>query len=232
MRREIMATQSVSFSTFKFNEEYTVYDIVEVLNQVNSIDEKFIINDYNDTLIDGLYVISIHSKEMKFNMITNSYENEDIVKNIVTNFIIDIEREIIEIWGNRMNSQRILTKLALEFNNKVIIDNIKMDLSKIILNLKRCNFKIGKVKIEDVLLNDNIIASCMFDLTNHDTPYKVLEEYKSKITQISATVNEGLGTVLTIAIFSSGSILVYRNREEISEEILNMIKEICIGGGI
>lgn len=227
-----MAAQSVCFSTFKFDEEYTVYDIVEILKGVNSTNEKFIVNDYDDILIDGFHVISIPSKEMKFNMVTNSYESEEIVKNIVTNFIIDMRREIIEIWGNRINSQRILTKLALEFNHKVIIDNIKIDLAQIILNLKKYKFKVGKVKIDDVLLKENLIAACIFDLTNHDQPYKILEEYKSKITQISATVKEISGTLLTITIFSTGSILVYRNREDISEEVLSIIKKVCIGGVI
>lgn len=227
-----MATQSICFNTFKFTKKYTVCDIVEILNSVNCKSEKFIINDYDDKLIDGLYVISVPSKEIKFNMITNTYESEEVVKNIVTNFIIDVESEIIEIWGNRINSQRILTKLALQFNNNVIIDSIKIDLLQVILSLKKYKFKVGKVKIEDVLLKENLIATCMFDLTNHEQPYKILEEYKSKITQISATINEVSGQLLTIAIFSSGSILVYRSREDIGEEVLSIIRKVCIGGGI
>lgn len=225
-----MATQSVYFSKFKLLNDCTVDEIVELLNDSVDTTERFVVNDYSSDYIDGIYIMSYVSKELIFNVDTMNYENVELSRNIAINFSIDISRGIIEVWGNKSNAQKLLVRLSILFNNKIITDSINIKIPDIIKRLKQYRLIIGKVKIEDVVLQDNLIASCVFDLTNHEKPYDILNKYKEKVTQVSVILKEENGTSITVSIYSSGSIIVYRNRENISESTLMIIKQICIGG--
>lgn len=225
-----MATQSIYFSKFKLLNDCTVDEIVELLNDSVDTTERFVVNDYSSDYIDGIYIMNNVSKESIFNMDTMSYENVEVIRNIAINFSIDIGRDIIEVWGNKINAQKLLVRLAILFNNRIITDSINIKIPDIVKRLKQYKLIIGKVKIEDVVLQDNLIASCVFDLTNHEKPYDILNKYKEKLTQVSVILKEENDTSITVSIYSSGSVLVYRNRENISESILMIIKQICIGG--
>lgn len=225
-----MATQSIYFSKFKLLNDCTVDEIVELLNDSVDTTERFVVNDYSSDYIDGIYIMNNVSKESIFNVDTMSYENVEVIRNIAINFSIDIGRDIIEVWGNKINAQKLLVRLAILFNNRIITDSINIKIPDIVKRLKQYKLIIGKVKIEDVVLQDNLIASCVFDLTNHEKPYDILNKYKEKLTQVSVILKEENDTSITVSIYSSGSVLVYRNRENISESILMIIKQICIGG--
>lgn len=230
MRSENMATQSIYFSKFKLLNNYSIDEIVELLNNTVDISERFVVNDYSNDYIDGMYIMSYVSKELIFNVDTMNYENIEVRKNIAISFSIDISRDIIEIWGNKSNAQKLLVRLSILFNNKIITDGISIKIPDVIKRLKQYRIIIGKVKIEDIVLQDNLIASCVFDLTNHEKPYDILNKYKEKLTQVSVILKEENSTSITVSIYSSGSIIVYRNRENISESTLMIIKQICIGG--
>lgn len=230
MRSENMATQSIYFSKFKLLNDCSVDEIVELLNNNVDMSERFVINDYSSDYIDGIYIMSYLSKESIFNVDRMIYENVEVNRNIAIDFSINISRDIIEVWGNKSNAQKLLVRLALLFNNKVITDSINIKIPDVVKRLKKYRLIIGKVKIEDVVLQDNLIASCVFNLTNHEKPYDILNKYKEKLTQVSVILKEENDTSITVSIYSSGSILVYRNRENISESTLMIIKQICIGG--
>ncbi len=225
-----MATQSIYFSKFKLINDLSTDEIIEVLNNLPDMEERFIINDYDNNYIDGMYVISYIVKESMFNLNIMNYENREVTKNVAINFSIDIRRELMEIWGNKSNAQKFLTKISILFNNKIITDSINIKITDVIERIKKYKLSIGKVKIDDVILQDSLIASCVFNLTNHERPYDILNKYKEKLTQISVVIKEDDNTFITVSIYSSGSILVYRNKEDISENTLSIIKQICIGG--
>lgn len=232
MRCEDMATQSIYFNRFILNDEHTIEEIIDILteNNTSSDTEKFLVQDYNNNIIDGIFITTYVSKETTFSIENMSFESVEVVRSIGVNFSIDIGNHVIEIWGNKGNSQKLLVRLGLLFNNKVVLDSINITIPDIVKRLKKSNLTIGKVKIEDVQLQDNLIASCVFDLSNHEKPYEILNKYKDKITQVSVVFKEANSAAITVSIYSSGSIVVYRNKESIPDDTLELIKQTCIGG--
>lgn len=228
-----MSAQSVFFCNFKLLNQLTTEELVESIFkiEVNDSEDRFVLNEYDNRIIDGYYVISYVFKELTYNYLNNSFETVDVKRTLAISFSIDLEKEMIDIWSNKSNASKLMTALALSLNNKVVMESINISFSHIVQRMQKGHIQIGKVKVENIVFENNIIASCIFDLTNHDKPYSVLEKYKKDIIQISAVLKDNSGEAVTITVYSTGSIVIYKSKEQLSPELLNKIKEISIGAG-
>lgn len=224
-----MATNSLHFMRFKLIEQMTT----ELLSQKLFLDgiedeDRLIPNEVTETIIDGYYVTYFNSKEIVFKQETNSLQTVVVRKNIVVPFSIDMENNILDVWSNKNNANKLVSKIGILLNHQIVVESIAINLEKIAKNLSGKNIKIGKIKIDNYPIESDIIASCIFDLKNHSCPLSVVKKYSKDLIQLALVVSDEDKDLLTMMIYRRGSVVVYKAKDDISMETLEFIKKICI----
>ena len=222
-----MASNSLYFFNFKTDKKYSTDEIVNRLLDSDN-DDRFIINDTTDTIVDGYYITYVNTKELIFDEESELLESKVLKKNIIIPFLIDISREILDIWGKRNYISKLLIQLNILFNHEINIDPININLRNVVKRLDKSTIKIRTIKIDNYLLEKDIIANCIFDLKNHNNPCKVLKKYSENLVYITLSILNDLEDFFTIMIYKSGSVVVYKYREELSQDGIDIIREICL----
>ena len=222
-----MASNSLYFFNFKTDKKYSTDEIVNRLLDSDN-DDRFIINDTTDTIVDGYYITYVNTKELIFDEESELLESKVLKKNIIIPFLIDISREIFDIWGKRNYISKLLIQLNILFNHEINIDPININLRNVVKRLDKSTIKIRTIKIDNYLLEKDIIANCIFDLKNHNNPCKVLKKYSENLVYITLSILNDLEDFFTIMIYKSGSVVVYKYREELSQDDIDIIREICL----
>ena len=222
-----MASNSLYFFNFKTDKKYSTDEIVNRLLDSDN-DDRFIINDTTDTIVDGYYITYVNTKELIFDEESELLESKVLKKNIIIPFLIDISREILDIWGKRNYISKLLIQLNILFNHEINIDPININLRNVVKRLDKSTIKIRTIKIDKYLLEKDIIANCIFDLKNHNNPCKVLKKYSENLVYITLSILNDLEDFFTIMIYKSGSVVVYKYREELSQDDIDIIREICL----
>ena len=222
-----MASNSLYFFNFKTDKKYSTDEIVNRLLDSDN-DDRFIINDTTDTIVDGYYITYVNTKELIFEEESELLESKVLKKNIIIPFLIDISREILDIWGKRNYISKLLIQLNILFNHEINIDPININLRNVVKRLDKSTIKIRTIKIDNYLLEKDIIANCIFDLKNHNNPCKVLKKYSENLVYITLSILNDLEDFFTIMIYKSGSVVVYKYREELSQDDIDIIREICL----
>ncbi|ELC8370840.1 hypothetical protein P5E54_09825 [Clostridium perfringens] len=226
-----MATNSLHLIRFEPQENFSLERLIELLFLDDDGEEKFILNEVFDSIIEGYYINYYNSKEIVFNNDINSLETIIVRKSSVIPFSIDIKNNIIDIWGGKNNVIRIINKIGILLNHKVILEYININLEKIALNLNDESIKIGKIKIDNYLLEKDIIAQCTFDLRNHCNSKDIVKKYSKDLIQLSLNISKSGEDILTMIIYRSGSIVIYKSKDEISQDTLDLIKKLVLCRG-
>lgn len=215
--------------SFKLLEEMSIDELGKKLF-LNPIDDedRLIANEITETIIDGYYITYFNSKELVYNQETNSLEEILVRKNIAVPFSIDIVNNVLDVWSNKTYANKLVSRIGILLKHTVMIESILIDLKKIAFNLVEKNIKIGKIKIDNYPLESNIIASCVFDLKNHNDPLSILKKYSKNLIQLTLIVSNECTDWFTVMIYSNGSVVIYKSRDEISLETLELIRKICV----
>lgn len=224
-----MATNGVHFMKFQLEEKLCIEELDEIIFDEDNIDDdKFVLNDCSKDILDAYYVSYYNCKEVIYNEQMDSIEEIVVKKNIVIPFSIDLKNNILEIWSNSLNAKKLILKLGIILNQKVIIEPIGINLKKILNKIdKNVNIKITNVKIENYIIENDIVANCVFDLKNHSNPINILKKYIENLVKLTLIITNDKENI-TMIIYKNGNVVVYKTREEISLENLEIIKNICI----
>lgn len=223
-----MATNSLHLIRFETQEKFSLERLIELIFVDEDDEEKFILNEVFDSIIEGYFINYYNSKEIIFNNESSSLETVIIRKSSVIPFSIDIENNIIDIWGSKNNVIKIINKIGILLSHKVILEYITINLEKVALNLNDESVKIGKIKIDNYPLEKDIIAQCTFDLRNHCNSKEIVKKYSKDLVQLSLTIYKNGEDILAMIIYRSGSIVIYKSKDEISQDTLDLIRKICI----
>lgn len=225
-----MATNSLHLITFETQDKLSLKRLIELIfgNEDNEDEEKFILNEVFESVIEGYFISYYNSKEVIFNSEIRELETIIVRKNSVTSFSIDNENKIIDIWGSKENVTKIISKIGILLNHKVVLEYININLERVALNLDDNSIKIGKIKIDNYPLEKDIIAQCTLDLKNYGDSKKIVKRYSKDLVQLSLTIYNNGEDILTMIIYKSGSIVIYKSRDEISQDTLDLIRKICI----
>ena len=195
-----MASNSLYFFNFKTDKKYSTDEIVNRLLDSDN-DDRFIINDTTDTIVDGYYITYVNTKELIFDEESELLESKVLKKNIIIPFLIDISREILDIWGKRNYISKLLIQLNILFNHEINIDPININLRNVVKRLDKSTIKIRTIKIDNYLLEKDIIANCIFDLKNHNNPCKVLKKYSENLVYITLSILNDLEDFFNVFCF-------------------------------
>lgn len=226
-----MATQSILPYTFKLLENNSSEFIQGTIDGYQQPDERFIVEYYDKNQLDGVYIFVLYYKESVFNYETNGFKLIDTSKSIAIQFHINLLLGTLDIWSGKKYAQKLITALTMMFENKIIMEPYEISFEKSMKFLKMLpNITIGIVKVEDVSFDKDIIASCTFNLTTHSEPFTVLDKYIQRISKITITINstafENNDDTVSLSIYQSGAIVIYKSRNQLSTLTLEKIQKL------
>lgn len=120
------------------------------------------------------------------------------------------------------------TAIEQASNNTAIIENNKRDYKTTILNLIPETILFTRMKIIDVPIDQGIIANCSVNLSNQENATALGKKYIDRISQISIQFGSE-NNITSLTLYSTGSIIVYRDRDDIPSDVIDAINAL-IGG--
>ncbi len=171
--------------------------------------------------------------EVSYNITENRFETVVTSRLAVVKFDIDLLKSVLTVWGNRSIAQRLVTLISQASKNQIIIEDYVVDFPKMVSRISDMDMLIlSKMKLENVMIDSGISASCNVSLVNIEGANSLVKKYCDNISQLSIILGDRLSdSSVSLTFFSSGSIVVYKDRDNIPEEILTQIQEIAMGRG-
>jgi hypothetical protein len=224
-----MANQRLFYCKFIPTREITISELTDFLSApINDSEDKFIIKETSQNIIDCYLLTFFISKELTYDEAINDFTLNNVKRNLITFFSIDLANQIMEIWGSRSGATKVMTALSIALDNKIIMETITPSFPDIRKRLIELKVPIGKIKVDNMMIENDIVASCTFDLSTQSKPYSVVDKYKDNIVQITGSFKED-DQILSFTVYNSGSVILHKSREQLTERQFDFIRKLCFG---
>ncbi|WP_418755479.1 hypothetical protein [Eubacterium ventriosum] len=226
-----MATQKLSTYYIRLNNNFSWNDIIEKIIFANTEKSYCKINEQSDNYIGGCYIYESLQNQTIYNIIKNEFETIKTTKQNIVKFDMFLLNGILLLWGSKKASTFFLTMLEQASCNMLVIDYNRTDFKTMLKRLMKDSLVLfSKMKIVDIIIDDGIIANCSVSLSNYSNVTELINKYMDSISQITVLLGQDMYGV-SMTLFSSGSVVVYKDRDDIDSEVMNSIN-LMIGGGI
>lgn len=224
----MMSTQRLSICTVQLKSSVTWNTVLENLLSDAQDDSRCIITEESDVYVSGCYIVRVMQNQMQYNLETNTFETVAIARTQVLKFDLYPQKELMMLWGSRKAASLFTTALALASNNGIILDYKKADYRSIVqrmLNNTRVFFT--KMNVTNVIIEPGVVANCSINLSNQESVPQLVKKYIDNISTVSIQFDESDPTSMTL--YSSGAVVVYRDRDDIPTDVIEIINTM-IGG--
>ena len=227
-----MATQRISFFTFKTSEGFDAEKMINMALDDNRSEKYFVFTEQGVACIRGCFYIEQPYNDTRYNIETGETEKITFLKQISLKFEIDLYGQTIMIWGNRTVAISLLTELSFASGNSVIIEEILVNFKNAVRKISKLhNITMAKTKISNVAIEQGIFATCVVDIQALDAPHYFIKKYIDNITQLTIVLfdeytDEGEIASVKVNLYSSGALVVYKDRDSVSDEIIEILKEV------
>lgn len=229
-----MAAQRLNIYAVRPLEGFSLNEAISNLISANTPNSYCIINEQNDTYIGGCYLLEKFKHETSYNMDSMQFETTIVKRLIVVKFDLNIQAGLLMIWGSKTASVSLVTTIGQAANNRIIIDTKTIEFKKamnIVLDGK--HILLSRMKINNIVIDDGIVVSCSVNLTDLDDARGTASKYLDNISQITMILGKESkyddGFNVTVTLYNSGSLVIYSDRDEITNEILEDIYKIIRG---
>lgn len=224
----MMSTQRLSICTVQLKSSVTWNTVLENLLLDAQDDSRCIITEESDVYVSGCYIVRVMQNQMQYNLETNTFETVAIARTQVLKFDMYPQKELMMLWGSKKAASLFTTALAYASNNSIILDYKKADYKSIVqrmLNNTRVSFT--KMNVTNVIIEPGVVANCSINLSNQESVPQLVRKYIDNISTVSIQFDENDPTSMTL--YSSGAVVVYRDRDDIPTDVIEIIN-IMIGG--
>lgn len=226
-----MALQKLSTYNVQLKGNLSWNNILDTVLSSNSEQSYCVINEQGNAYIGGCYIFeSIHNQTI-YNIAENKFETITVPKQNIVKFDIFINNDTLFLWGNKKASALFITTLEQATHNTLIIDYNQTDFKTMLKRLiTDSSVSFSKMNITDIIIDNGIVANCSVNLSNCEHVVELVQKYIESIAQI--TVSFGKESLpVSITLYSSGSVVVFKDRVDIDDEVMNSINAM-IGGVI
>ena len=224
-----MASSKLSMFNIKLQGDISWNSVISKVLQMDSEDLHCIINEQSENYIGGYYLISITHNQKIYNFEENKFETITVKKQNIVKFDVFIISKKMLVWGNKRSSDIFITTLLQASNNQLIIDSHEIDYIQILNKLLTMDdIKFSKMKITDVLIDEGIVANCSVNLSSLDNPLHMVQKYMNCISQLTVTIEKDTNPT-SLTLYSSGSVVISKDRDDIDDETLENISFIMGG---
>lgn len=219
-----MPCGSVSF--FRFSTNCSLDNIMNGLLTRNKITDWIVVNEQGEDFFSGEYYEMMPRKESYFDRKSMALKIRETEKLFVTKFLIDYQTKIISLFGGNDRVNRFVTMLGQIVNNDISIDAVGVDIRMFIKKIgEREKILIKKIKIRDVVLDSNVVATCTVSLEDQCKMRDVLKKYINNISRVSVVLEDV--NDLSLSVFESGRVVVYAKIDEfVSTDVESLQKEL------
>ena len=224
-----MASNRLSAFKIKLQGDLSWDSIIENVLQMDSEDLHCVISEQSKDYIGGYYLISVVQNQKIYNFEDSKFETISIKKQNIVKFDIFILSGKMLLWGNKRSSDILITTFVQASHNQLIVDNNKAEYIQVwnnLLNMKDIRF--SRMRITDVLIDDGIVANCSVCLSSLDSPRRMVQKYKNCISQLTILIEKGANPI-SLTLYSNGSFVISKDRDDIDDETLECINAI-VGG--
>lgn len=226
-----MATQKLSTYHIQLNNGGSWNDIIEKILLSNTEKSYCNINEQGENYIGGCYIYESLQNQTIYNITENKFETITVPKQNIVKFDMFLLNNTLFLWGNKKAAALFITMLEQASHNSLIIDYNETDFKVMLKRLmKDSTVTFSKMKIVDIVIENGIVANCSVNLINHDNATELVNKYIDSIAQISVLIGKEMQGV-SITLYSSGSVVVFKDRDDIDDEVMNSIN-LMIGGEI
>lgn len=223
-----MSIQKLSTYNVKLKGNMTWDNIVNNMLSLNTEKTYCIINEQGD-YVGGCYIYESLQNQTIYNIAENRFETITVPKQNIVKFDLFVNNNTLFLWGNKKAAALFITALEQSSNNSIVISYNETDFKVMLKRLMRDSLvSFTKMKIVDIVIDDGIIANCSVNLMNHDNAIELVNKYIDCIAQITMTIGTEMQPV-SITLYSSGSVVVFKDRDDIDAEVMNSIN-LMIGG--
>lgn len=135
--------------------------IINSVLQMDSEDSHCVISEQSEDYIGGYYLISIVQNQKMYNFEESKFETVTIKKQNVVKFDIFILSGKMLLWGNKRNSDILITTFVQASHNQIIVDSNKIEYIQVLNNLLAMkDIGFSRMKITNVLIDEGIVANC------------------------------------------------------------------------
>ena len=229
-----MAAQRITFYKFIPLEDFDANKTIENLQNKNTSENYFIFSEQGDLFIRGCYYHDHPYTSPRYNVLTGEIEKMTIIKQHTVKFEIDLQDQTLMLWGGKKFTNELLTEISLASNGSVSIEeeiiNFKKTISKI---TKDGNIRITKLKIANVPIEKGILATCTISVDNIESQDAFVKRYAEKTMQLSISIFDNsidaeISNRTCATLYSSGSFVVHKDRDSMSDETIDVLKRIII----
>lgn len=224
-----MASSKLSIFKVKLQGDMSWDSIISTVLQMNSKDLHCVINEQNSNYIGGYYFISIAQNQSIYNFEDSKFETITINKQNIVKFDIFILSGKMLLWGNKRSSDILITTFMQAACNQLIVDSNKFEYLQLLNNLLNMkDIRFSKMKITDVVIDEGIVANCSVCLSSLDNPQGMIQKYKNCISQLTILIEKSINPI-SLTLYSSGAVVISKDRDDIDDEALEIIN-IIVGG--
>jgi len=225
-----MASQRLSVLSVIANNSCTWNDILENLLENNSNQSYCVIEEQSDSYIGGCFLVKVFHNQTQYNITEGRFETVPYEQTQILKFDIFISSGSMMLWGNKKISTLFVTALEQASRRTLVIDFMSTDYKSILRRLIPLqNVSFIRMKIIDVIIDHGIIANCSVNLTNQENRIQLIKKYMDSISQITVQLGDDSMSV-SMTIYSSGSVVVFKDRADIPGELIDMIAIVVEGG--
>lgn len=204
------------------------YLIEQLLNR-NSEQERCVINEQSDSYIGGVYLLETVYNQTQYNMDNNCFEPVQIRRFNALQFDLFTETGSLLLWGGKRVASSFLTAIEISSNHQIVFDYKDTDFKKAVSYLlKIMETTFTRMRLTGIVIDQGIIANCSVSLKEQDNPQELVKKYLDRISQISVSIGQNEQAV-SMTLYSSGAVVVYKDRDEMTDEAMNIISEMFGG---
>jgi len=224
-----MSSQKLSVYNLKINGEISWSSLIEKLLLCNVEEERFIINEQSETYIGGYYMIETVHNQIQYNSNNNNFEQIPVKRINIIKFDIYTLKSTILLWGSKKVIPFFLTAVEKASDYSIILDYRESDFKKMIESLLTDPIIVfNNMRITYLVIENGIVANCSVNLRILDDSREMVKKYISKLSQVGVSVGEQESAV-SMTIYSSGAVVVYKDRDDISYEVMDTLNKM-LGG--
>lgn len=229
-----MATQRLTFFKFVPQADFDLNNMLFNLLQLNSSSTHCLIEEQSTNHVKGCYLVEKLKNETQYNINKGEFEIVSVSKLSILKFEIILVSHILIIIGSRNDISQFITVLTESSRNKCIIDNKEIDFKQLLGKLiVKNNIVFNKMRINNVIIDQGLVANCSVNLLDLDNCKDLINKYRDNISQLSLSLGKSSryeeSPSVNMTIFSSGSIVLYKDWDDIPNEIIFEILSMIEG---
>jgi hypothetical protein len=203
----------------------------KMVNQKYSENEGygFVLKNIDQKHIQAYLIIDIPSYSTSFDPVKLDVIKNKIIKKIAIEFVIDLNYNLLEVYSDKSNTNRLITELGKLSNFSIVVEDIQFKVKDIVKHIKqnRLTYTIKKLRIRDFSINEYTIGSFYANILASEEADRLITKYNNLITYVGLIYSIGKNDI-SLGIYDTGIVKLYNKTDE-SDEVLIKFKEVFFG---